>query len=100
MEQVNALLDVFPEFPRDRVVLSPNGYNQDVFGPLPDGADRTAVLARFSTQSLDGSDQAPEPVAPPEGFDAVVAFCGKFADWKRLDALLRAAAIYEQYETR
>ena len=29
-----------------------------------------------------------------------MAFCGKFADWKRLDALLRAAAIYEQYECR
>jgi glycosyltransferase involved in cell wall biosynthesis len=100
LEQVNALLDVFPEFPRERVVLSPNGYNQDVFGPLPDGTDRRAVLARFSTQPLDGSDQAPEPVAPPDGFDAVVAFCGKFADWKRLDALLRAAAIYEQHETR
>jgi glycosyltransferase involved in cell wall biosynthesis len=100
IEQVTALLDVFPEFPRERVVLSPNGYNQDVFGPLPDGTDRAAVLAGFSTQPLDGSDQAPEPVAPAGGFDAVVAFCGKFADWKRLDALLRAAAIYEHNETR
>jgi glycosyltransferase involved in cell wall biosynthesis len=99
-EQVDALLDVFPEFPRERVVLSPNGYNQDVFRPLPDGADRAAVLGRFVTQPLLGSGLAPEPVAPPEGFDAVVAFCGKFADWKRLDALLRAAAIYEQDERR
>ncbi len=100
MEQVNALLDVFGDFPRERVVLSPNGYNQDVFGPLPDGTDRAAILAGFFTQPLDGSDQAPEPVAPAEGFDAVVAFCGKFADWKRLDALLHAAAIYEQHESR
>ena len=30
LEQVDAFLDVFPEFPRERVVLSPNGYNQDV----------------------------------------------------------------------
>ena len=44
----------------------------------------------------EGSGRAPEPVAPADGFDAVVAFCGKFADWKRLDALLRAAASYEQ----
>jgi glycosyltransferase involved in cell wall biosynthesis len=100
IEQVNALLDVFAEFPRERVVLSPNGYNQDVFQPRPDGTDRAAVLAGFLTQPLDGSGQAPEPVAPPEGFDAVVAFCGKFADWKRLDALLHAAAIYEQGERR
>jgi glycosyltransferase involved in cell wall biosynthesis len=99
-EQVSALLDVFPEFPRERVVLSPNGYNQDVFVPLPDGTDRAAVLAGFFTQPLDGSDLEPEPVAPPEGFDAVVAFCGKFAEWKRLDALLRAAAIYERGERR
>ena len=99
-EQVDALLDVFPEFPRDQVVLSPNGYNQDVFQPAPDGTDRSAVLARFFTQPLEGSDREPEPVAPPEGDDAVVAFCGKFADWKRLDALLRAAAIYEQDDRR
>jgi glycosyltransferase involved in cell wall biosynthesis len=96
LEQVDALVDVFPEFPRERVVLSPNGYNQDVFGPLPDGTDRAAVLAGFQTQPLEGSAAQPEPVAPPDGFDAVVVFCGKFADWKRLDALLRAAATYEQ----
>ena len=30
----------------------------------------------------------------------MVAFCGKFADWKRLDALLRAAAIYEQQDKK
>jgi len=100
IEQVEALVDVFPEFPRERVVLSPNGYNQDVFTPPPDGTDRAAVLAGFFTQPLDGSDLAPEPIAPPGGFDAVVIFCGKFADWKRLDALLRAAAIYEQDERR
>lgn len=100
IEQVDALLDVFPEFPRERVVLSPNGYNQDVFLPPPDGTDRAAVLAGFFTQPLEGSDLQPEPVAPLEGFDAVVAFCGKFADWKRLDVLLRAAAIYEQGERR
>src|SRR3954471_13584490 len=47
-----------------------------------------------------GSARAPEPVAPADGFDAVVAFCGKFADWKRLDALLRGAASYEQHERR
>lgn len=100
LEQVDAFLDVFPEFPRERVVLSPNGYNQDVFVPAPVGTDPAAVLAQFVTQPLVGSDREPEPVAPPEGFDAVVVFCGKFADWKRLDALLRAAAIYEQADRR
>jgi glycosyltransferase involved in cell wall biosynthesis len=97
-QQIEAFLDVFPEFPRDRVVLSHNGYNQDVFTLLPEPAiDRSGVLAGFSTQPVSGS---PAPVAPADGFDAVVAFCGKFADWKRLDALLRAAALYEADPTR
>jgi len=96
-EQVDALVDTFPEFPRERVILSHNGYNQGVFGVQPEVyADRARVLAGFTTQPPEGSGHAPEPVAPADGFDAVVAFCGKFADWKRLDALLRAAADYER----
>ncbi|HEU4348028.1 MAG TPA: glycosyltransferase [Actinoplanes sp.] len=103
-EQIEAFLRIFPEFPRERVVLSPNGYNQQVFHRLTEPtdvhADRAAVLAGFTTRPYEGSTRAPEPVAPPDGFDAVVVFCGKFADWKRLDALLRAAAVYERPEPR
>jgi glycosyltransferase involved in cell wall biosynthesis len=96
-EQVEALLTVFPQFPRDRVVLSPNGYNKQSFHVLPDVyRDRATVLSGFTTHVPEGAGRAPEPVAPADGFDAVVAFCGKFADWKRIDALLHAAAIYEQ----
>ncbi|MDH3754331.1 MAG: glycosyltransferase family 4 protein [Acidimicrobiia bacterium] len=86
-QQVEALLDVFPEFPRDRVVLSPNGYNQDVF-TVSDATydDRSEVLGRFAT--VDG-----RPI--DTDVDHVVVFCGKFADWKRLDALLHAASGYE-----
>jgi glycosyltransferase involved in cell wall biosynthesis len=103
-EQIEALLELFPQFPRERVVLSHNGYNQEVFQRLIEPtdvyADRATVLAGFMTQPAEGSGRAPEAVAPAEGFDAVVAFCGKFADWKRLDALLQAAAIYEKSEKR
>ena len=99
-EQIDALVGVFPEFPRDRVILSHNGYNQEVFHRLTEPtdvyADRARVLAGFTTQPYEGSSRAPEPVAPADGFDAVVAFCGKFADWKRLDVLLHAAATYER----
>jgi glycosyltransferase involved in cell wall biosynthesis len=92
---------VFPEFPRERVILSPNGYNQQSFHVLPDVyANRAQVLAGFTTHVPEGSDKAPGPVAPADGFDAVVAFVGKFADWKRLDALLRAASIYERQEKK
>ena len=103
-EQIERFEEIFPEFPRERTVLSHNGYNQDVFRklstPVDVYADRERVLAGFLTQPPEGSGKQPEPVAPPEGFDAVVVFCGKFADWKRLDALLRAAAIYERQEDR
>ena len=93
-EQIGALEAVFPEFPRERVVLSHNGYNDRVFREAPDlYADRASVLGGFTTMPPDGEGV---PVAPEGGFDAVVAFCGKFADWKRLDAVLRAAAVYER----
>ena len=102
--QVEEFLAVFPQFPRDRVVLSPNGYNQDVFRrliePIDVYAERANVLAGFMTQPPEGSGSKPEPVAPAAGFDAVVAFCGKFADVKRLDVLLYGAAIYEQHQRR
>jgi glycosyltransferase involved in cell wall biosynthesis len=99
-EQLDAFAAVFPEFPRERTVLSHNGYNQQVFRVLPGVYEnRAQVLAGFTTQPPEGHG-TPEPVSPPDGFDAVVAFCGKFADWKRLDALLRAAAVYEQQETK
>ncbi|MEJ2861002.1 glycosyltransferase [Actinomycetospora flava] len=100
-EQVDAFSSVFPEFPRERIVLSHNGYNQQVFHPAPETyADRERVLAGFTTQPPPGGDRTPEAVAPEGGFDAVVAFVGKFADWKRLDALLRAAAVYERRQRR
>jgi glycosyltransferase involved in cell wall biosynthesis len=96
-EQVEALIDMFPAFPRNRVVLSPNGYNQAVFQPSSDhmpSTERFQQLSAFETKPYEGSPRSPQRV---EGdFDAVVIFCGKFADWKRLDALLLAASNYEQ----
>jgi glycosyltransferase involved in cell wall biosynthesis len=97
-QQIDALVDIFPSFPRERVVLSPNGYNQSVFRPLGNGggtlAERLASLKDFETRPFEGS---PHPARRIAGdIKAIVVFCGKFADWKRLDALLHAAAIYEQ----
>lgn len=99
-EQVEAFCAMFPEFPRERVVLSPNGYNQDAFRELDVYPRRAQVLAGFDTAPYEGSPFTSGPVVATDGFDAVVVFCGKFAAWKRLDALLRAAAVYEQDATR
>ncbi len=99
-EQIDHFCEIFPEFPRERVMLSPNGYNQDIFQVLRDPRDvyreRDAVLAEFTTAPYEGSSRSAAPVAVEGGFDHVVVFCGKFADWKRLDVLLRAAATYEK----
>jgi len=101
-QQIDALVDMFPTFPRDRVVLSPNGYNQDVFrtqqAPGNAIADRLRLLDAFETAPYEGSAHPSRSIDPD--IDAIVVFCGKFADWKRLDALLYAAAIYEQVDKR
>lgn len=97
-QQVAAVQDVFPSIPVDRIVLSPNGYNQSVFKPAAHPSKvaewRRDVLPSFITKPYAGSSVAPRPV--DGDFDRYVVFCGKFAEWKRLDALLRAAAIWER----
>jgi glycosyltransferase involved in cell wall biosynthesis len=101
-EQIDKFLDVYPGFPSDRVVLSPNGYSSASFKPDPAAlADRTRLLRQTSVVA---SPAAGAPVGPggdseraiDGNVDKVVVFCGKFADWKRLDALLAAAADYER----
>jgi len=99
-QQIDAFAELFPDFSRDRILLSHNGYNQDVFHKIVEPrdayAERADILASFTTVPYEGSPHAPRSVAPAGGFDKVVLFCGKFADWKRLDCLLRAAEIYER----
>ncbi len=101
-EQVEALTGIFPTISADRVVLSPNGYNQDIFRVIdtPDDiyANRRTALRAFQTLSFEGSPHSSQFL--DVNADAIVVFCGKFADWKRLDALLHAAAIYEQRPER
>lgn len=99
-QQVDAFHDVFNDFPADRVVLSPNGYNEAFFKPAAAPGQvagwRGAVLPTFQTAPYEGSPRA--SAAVPGDYDHIVVFCGKFAAWKRLDALLRAAAIWEADE--
>lgn len=94
-QQVHALESIFPEFPSQRVIVSPNGYNQSAFYVNDDAyANRSTVLSGFDTMNA----LIPEANKSLSGceFDKVVVFCGKFADWKRLDALLLAAQEYEK----
>ncbi|MEM7208533.1 MAG: glycosyltransferase family 4 protein [Pseudomonadota bacterium] len=93
-EQLSKFSDVFPDYPRARMILSPNGYDTGVFKP-----DMQAYRTRESI--LRGLELPASPVRPDikkidSHFNHVVVFCGKFADWKRLDCLLHAAAVYEK----
>jgi glycosyltransferase involved in cell wall biosynthesis len=90
-QQVDAFREIFPDFPSDRVTVSPNGINFDVFHAPDPPMSRDQVLAEVKHAPYDG-----EPTDIPAGFDEMITFVGKFANWKRLDAVLRAAASYEK----
>ncbi len=100
--QVRGFNDVFPGFPLERMVLTPNGYDQDAFFPAvhPTKAPawRRDVLPTFITRPYPGSNVPPAPV--PGDYEHYVVFNGKFAEWKRLDALLEAASIWERHAKR
>jgi len=91
-----AMRALFPQLPAESVVVS-RGYGSSTFAPKAGRyADRAAHLAAFVTApSIDGHRPS-EPVIRPTGFDGVVVSGCESASTNRLDALLRAAAHYEQ----
>jgi len=91
-QQVTAFKDIFPDFADDKVTVSPNGINFDVFHCPDPPLTRDEVLGELKHIPYEGG-----PVDLPSGFDAMVMFVGKFANWKRLDSLLYAAESYEKY---
>jgi len=64
----------------DKMHLIANGFDVDIFKVIP-GATKAAVLPEFGL---------PDNNAP------MVSFVGKYTDFKGIDVLLRAAAIYEK----
>ncbi len=92
-EQIDKFQAVFGDYPRSKMVLSPNGYSTSVFH-TGDGAARSRSEVLAELQPVASTvPSAPTSIDPT--VDRVVMFCGKFADWKRLDALLEAAKRYE-----
>jgi glycosyltransferase involved in cell wall biosynthesis len=93
-EQLANFGGVFEAYPKDRMILSPNGYDTSVFKPNPACySQRHEILESLKLA------ESPVPSAPMSidtRPDKVVSFCGKFADWKRLDAVLQAASKYEK----
>ena len=68
------------QIPKDKVPLIGNGFGTDHFKLLPD-VSKADVLNEFG---LAGADKP------------LVSFVGKFTDFKGIDVLLKAAAIYEK----
>lgn len=108
--QYDIFLSLFPEFDRNRVVVAPNGYNQKIFHKV-EGASPANVFEKESlfpkyyptiTEEIAGQDgdsasivaRAQQSGIPTANFNRLVLFTGKFADWKRLDVMLKAAARY------
>ena len=92
--QVKTFQEVFPEFPANRIIVSPNGIKTNIFKYDP-SISRNDVLSSFKTTPYEGSSET--SITVPGDFDKVVTFVGKFAAMKRLDCLLTAAVEYEAW---
>lgn len=91
-EQKDGIKEIFPTFPQDRVIVAPNGINVEKFKPSPKD---------FPTVVKEQTREIVWPSTPPSEEDMnkykkLIVFVGKYAEWKRQAALLRAAAIYEK----
>lgn len=93
-QQVDAFLEIFPEFPRANIKISPNGIDQTVFHPIA-GATIPSVLGRFKPFFYEGSPHKTDALIDTSSIQNVVIIVSKFADWKRIPALLYAAASFE-----
>ena len=76
-QQVDALKNVFPEFPLNRVIISPNGINQLIFHEI-EGLTLEKKLSEMSTVPYEGS---PYPAQKIDGskYKRAIVMVGKFA---------------------
>lgn len=90
-EQAGGIQEIFPSFPQDRVIVAPNGINMEVFKPSSKGL--TEVITENTREII-------WPTPPSEDqckqYTQMIIFCGKYAEWKRLAALLQAAVSLEK----
>ncbi|KAG5482549.1 hypothetical protein CUR178_05689 [Leishmania enriettii] len=97
---------LFPLFPQERVAITPCGYNQLVFHPI-EGMTPEKAFGHMPQVLYDGFDTAqlsfvqrhvgPDQYIPNlSSYDKAVVFCGRFAHWKRVDSVLKAASMWEK----
>ena len=91
-EQKGGIAEIFPCFPQDRVIVTPNGINVEKFKPR----EKTlAEVIKEQTREIVWPAAAPAE-ADVEKYTRCLAFVGKAAEWKRQAALLHAAAQFEK----
>jgi len=83
--------EVFPTFPQDRVIVSPNGIDVTTFKPQQKSL--SDVLAEQTKQIVWPSPPSAEVC---KGYNKIICFVGKFAEWKRQAALLYAMSELEK----
>ena len=92
-QQVEKLLEVFPTFPKERIVISPLGINQAIFHPI-DGCTIEKTLPEFPSVHYEGSPRSTVQIDGSK-YDHLVIMVCRFAESKRIPSLLYAAKIYE-----
>merc|ERR1712217_644552 len=83
-DYISKFSECFPAYPKNRLIFSRIGVNQQIFYP------RACEVRSSLGKHVHSWDKA-----RLQGISRAVVFVGKFADWKRLDAVLYAAAMYE-----
>jgi fructose-bisphosphate aldolase class II len=91
-EQKGGIAEIFPMFPQDRVIVAPNGINVEKFKPRE--KNLTTVITE-QTRTIVWPAVAPSE-EDCKKYTQLYVFVGKFAEWKRQAALLRAAALLEK----
>jgi len=84
VDYIGKFSDCFPNYPKSKLLFSRIGVNQKIFQPTGATVEDLGKHVREADTGKLAS------------IKKVVTFVGKFADWKRLDAVLYAAAVYEK----
>jgi len=100
-EQKKGVAEIFPSFPQDRVIVSPNGINVKLFS----AREKSLVQVLFEqTRTVVWPTKFSPPGAQPSETDLakykrLVVFVGKAAEWKRQAALLYAMAEIQKVDS-
>ncbi len=91
-ENMDVFSDLFPKFDKDKFILANPGFN-NCFVPRP-GIEISEVLKELELKHLGLTNDKTYEVRTD--YKHMIVFVGQFVGWKRIDAVLRAARIWEQ----